>query len=197
MSRYRLPREFFIPKGARKVAHNHSSAVVYVYANSKGEPCAVAFHGKADKPDWRFRFPNQAAREKRVTSHFASIQAWEEARVQRRADRKAQDRGLAVGDVLKTCWGYEQTNVEWFEITALIGKAMVEIREIACDAEETQWLQGKTVPIVGRYIGEPLRRMARKGAVKIDQVRTAWKVEPLATIGDKAVYPAAHYTAYH
>lgn len=195
--RTQLPRELFIPKGARKVTHKHSQAVAYIYTDSRGRPCARLFYGRQSKPVWSYYFRTEEERARRVERGFAHYADYEQRQAERRAARKAKGRGVEVGDVLKTCWGYEQTNIEWFQITRLIGQSMVEIREIACDASETQWLQGKTVPLVDQFTGEPLRRVARDGAVKIDDVRTAWLEKPIADIGGRKIYAAAHYTAYH
>jgi hypothetical protein len=191
-----ITREFYIPEGGRKVSSKSSSAVAYLYERN-GAPCAVAFFGKAAKPLWRYRFTSEQQRERRIAALFRSAAEREQAAAARKAERQAAGRGLEVGDVLKTCWGYEQTNVEWFQVTALIGKRMVELREIAADAEETGWLRGNTVPMVDSFKGEPIRRNATNGAVRIDDVRHAWKVEPLERIGGKAVYEAASFTAYH
>lgn len=195
--RYQLTREMFIPKGAAKVAHKHSQAVAYVWTDDRGRPCAKLFYGRQAKPVWHFHFASAERRAERIAKAFEHYRAIEARKAEYQAERKAKGRGLEVGDVLKTSWGYEQTNIEWFQVTALIGTNMVEVRELACAAEETEWLQGKTVPLVEQYIGEPLRRIARDGRVKIDEVRRAWKVEPLADIGGRKVYEAAHYTAYH
>ncbi|TCM37738.1 hypothetical protein [Novosphingobium sp. ST904] len=181
----------------RGVFAKDSTAVAYIYEQADGAPCAAVFTGRALKPAWRYRFRSAEERACKVTSFFAACTAHAERQAKRAAERKAEGRGLVVGDVLSTCWGYEQTNREWFEVTALIGKTMVEVREIAREIEETDWQQGKTVPLVGKYIGEPLRRAAKGGRVRIDNVRLATFEQPLARIGGKAVYAAQHFTAYH
>lgn len=35
---YKMPREFYVPTGATKVAHKLSDAVAYISTNSKGKP---------------------------------------------------------------------------------------------------------------------------------------------------------------
>jgi len=192
MRRQPVTREDHIPAGAIKVAHKHSSAVAYLY-ESGGKPAAMVFHGRLRKPAWRYRFQSVQRRDASIAGYFASVQHREESR----AALKAKGRGVVVGDILATSWGYEQTNIEWFEVTALIGTTMVEVRELAAGIEETHWQQGKTVPLPGAYKGEPLRRQARDGSVRIDDVRTAYRVEPTHRIGGKGVYAAQHFTAYH
>ncbi len=35
--------------------------------------------------------------------------------------------GLKVGDYLESSWGYDQTNVDFYKVVALVGKTMVSI----------------------------------------------------------------------
>jgi len=61
MARITSPRIAYIPAGSVKVADKQSDAVVYLYTNSGDHMCAVAFHGKANKPDWKFRFRSEGS----------------------------------------------------------------------------------------------------------------------------------------
>lgn len=191
--RTNISRDFYVPAGATKFADKASSAVVYAYTNTDGEPCAVAFHGKASKPAWRFRFRNEAQRAKRAAEHFQRIQAWEDRRASHRSSRTAFKHSFKVGDVFKTCWGYDQTNVEFFECTAVKGK-MIEVREIAQEAVEDGSLafSGRCVPMLGKYIGEPLRRRPSQYGVRIDNVRSASLYEPEIIAGAKVFQPASY-----
>lgn len=37
---------------------------------------------------------------------------------------------VKVGDIFGASWGYDQTNVNYYQVTKLVGKSTVEIREI-------------------------------------------------------------------
>lgn len=37
---------------------------------------------------------------------------------------------LKVGDILYSSWGYDQTNISWYQVTQLVGKQSVKIRKI-------------------------------------------------------------------
>ncbi|MFA4445451.1 hypothetical protein P2A95_21620 [Xanthomonas perforans] len=87
---------------------------------------------------------------------------------------------LQVGDVLNTSWGYEQTNVEFFQVVAVTG-AMATLREIAASYTEAGFMSGKKTPHVGRFTGEPIRRrVGVSNTVKIDSSRraTPWDGRP-------------------
>ncbi len=189
-------REFYIPKGALKFADRESSAVVYAYTNSAGKPALIGFHGRAQKPDFRFWYRNVADREAKARRFFESQRIREGFVKEQAAKRQARGRGLEVGDVLRSSWGYDQTNVDYYQVTALIGSKMVEIREIAQEAEYCgQAMAGKCVPVLGKFIGKPMRKVALDGAVRIASYASAFKVEP-KLIGGVPVFDAARFSSY-
>lgn len=38
--------------------------------------------------------------------------------------------GVKVNDVFISSWGYEQTNIQYFQVVRIAGKTMIEVREI-------------------------------------------------------------------
>ena len=95
----------------------------------------------------------------------------------RAEERRAYVPALKPGDVLYTNWGYEQTNVEFFEVIAVRGKR-VTVREIARLVEETGHMCGIARPVRGDYVGEPITRTVRPGdVIRIDDVRYAWPLD--------------------
>ena len=43
---------------------------------------------------------------------------------------KANKYGVKVGDIFEASWGYEQTNVDFFQVIALVGESSVRVREV-------------------------------------------------------------------
>jgi hypothetical protein len=192
----RFPREFYVPKGAVKVADKASSAVAYIYEAVRGGvtvSLALGFHGKADKPDFHYSYKTSARRNAAILAHFEGIRANEKRAADRRAERKAFANPYKVGEVLNTCWGYDQTNVEYFEVTEVRGKHVI-LRELAHDAKATGWAQERTVPMVGQYIGEPIRRLAQP-SIKISDCRWASKTSFTEVAGVK-IYRDHHTSSY-
>lgn len=140
-----------------------------------------------NKPESRLAYVNR---------WIANQQRREAEKVASRKQRSEKGTGLQVGDVLSASWGYDQTNYNYYEVTKLVGKSMVEVRELAQYRQETEWLQGKCAPKAGDYISEPMRRKASNGYVKISDVIRAYKMEAKEIAGVK-IYDAGHYTAYH
>lgn len=90
---------------------------------------------------------------------------------------------LQIGSILYASWGYDQTNIDFYEVTKLIGRTTLELRELKQELISDGFgLSGKTKPIPGNYISPPFRkRINMHGSVKIDEVSRAsiWSGEAL------------------
>ena len=60
--RARRTRRSYIPAGSEQITDAESDAVIYVYEDEDARPSAVAFHGRAQKPDWHHWFRDDKAR---------------------------------------------------------------------------------------------------------------------------------------
>ncbi|GGO94987.1 hypothetical protein [Stakelama pacifica] len=190
-------RHFYHPANALCVRDKHSSAVAYIWNDSRGRPHAVAFQGKAQKPAWNFYFANDAAREKRVRGFFAAIQRHEAERAKKRAERSAWQNPYKVGQIFSTCWGYDQTNREYYEVVEVRGKHLI-VREIATEYVETQWLAGKVVPLPGSYISEPHRVLAQPYGFREPRYKHHLAtLETPTMVGGVPTYGADFVSSYH
>jgi hypothetical protein len=186
--RFKLSREFYIPKGAVKVSDKRSDAVAYLTSNHAGKPCAMVFYGKQSKPVANYRFRDDAERAQSIERLFTARQAHDKRQADRRAEDKAFVHDAQVGDIYRTCWGYDQTNVEFFQIVEIKGKWAI-LREIAAAVDErTAGGPSERIgPQTGAFLeprpnqsessdyGKPIRRLIQKHGIKICDVRTAWK----------------------
>jgi hypothetical protein len=154
----------YIPKGSAKVANKHSDAVAYV-SESNGAYYAVVYYGEQSKPVANYRYRTAERRAEHVAQLFAARQAHAAALAKRKAERKAWVNDYKVGDVVNTCWGYEQTNREYYEVIAVKGKK-VTIREIATKDHALTSMSENVVPLVGQYIGEPKVCYASERGIK-------------------------------
>ena len=165
---YRFPhnRESYIPDGAQAVPADGTDAAIYIYEGDSA-PYAITFHGRAQKPDWHYRFRNFAHRAARVAAFFDSRRSRAAINAEYKAQR-TKPRNLAVGDILCATWGYDQTNVDFYQVTALIGRASVEIHNIAGRSENTGDMTGQCWPARDAFIGDPMRKRVSHGnSVKI------------------------------
>lgn len=158
---------------------------------------AIAWRGSSYNKEFYYRYRDEASRQYALDRFFKSLAECAAYKEKCKAERAAAPRGLEVGDVLRCTWGYDQTNVNYYEVTRLVGKRQVEIREIAQEMKEDQgWLRGSCSPMPGRYTGKPMIKYARNGSVGIASYASASKVEPIAEVAGKKLYRPDNYTAY-
>lgn len=75
---------------------------------------------------------------------------------------------VKVGDIFETSWGYEQTNVDFFQVVKVTGKSVV-VRHIKSketeikDASGISTMTGHVVPVKNAFDGEPKTRRLRIG----------------------------------
>ncbi|MDX7951257.1 hypothetical protein P7D22_08710 [Lichenihabitans sp. Uapishka_5] len=184
--RFTTTRETFIPRGATRISDKGSDAVAFVYTASMGRPAAMVFRGRAAKPIWHHVFATENAREKAVIDFFQRCRRRAADTAERRAAIN-KPHGLEVGHVLVASWGYEQTNIDFYQVTAIVGRCMVEVRKIAQSDASTgrePWATGKAMPALDAFTGSTLRRRVNGASrsIRIDDVRTAfvWDGRPKA-----------------
>ena len=197
MRRYTMPREAYIPKDYICLA-KHADLGIEVWGDNKTS--AMAFHGKANKPDWHIKFRSTDSRIDRIADYVAAFKQRADQKVAERKAKSEWQHGLKVGDVFRSSWGYDQTNVDYYEVVAIHGKA-VDIRRIGCQSESTSWRQGNSVPAPGRYIGEPERKIPQSGHkgepyVRITSFSSAYLERPVAVVAGKPIFRESHWTAY-
>jgi len=191
----KITREFYIPAGAMKVADKNSDAIAYVFTNPKGKPAAMVFYGKQAKPIWHYYFATPEKRETSIKNQFANRQAEMACKAKYRAERAEKGAGLVVDDILVCSWGYDQTNIDYYQVTGVQGKNAVTICQIAAHAIETGNMTGECVPQSGRFIGKPMRKMARDGWVRINSFSSAKKWNT-ATVAGVPIGRKNNWTAY-
>lgn len=208
MRGFKFTRDFYIPKGATKVVDKFSDAVAYLYAarsaKNAGKVGAMVFYGKQAKPVSDFIYRDEARRAAAVGIAFESRRKSLAFKAERKAKRTDWVPDYKVGELLRTHWGYDQTNIEYFEVVEVKGKHVI-LREIAQETIATGHDQGKCVPMPGQYLtprhesderGKPLRKLAQESGVRICNVRWASRCKPTMVAG-VPVYEPQYYSWGH
>lgn len=123
------------------------------------ELIAIAFVGKAGNPTWHYRFRSAEGMQKYINDFLESQRKSLEYKEERKNKRKAPALSAVPykpGDILYDSWGYEQTNVDFYEVVEVRTASTIVIRQIAQDTEETSFMSGHTTPRPGEFIGEPI-----------------------------------------
>lgn len=60
----------------------------------------------------------------------AAIEGKAESKPENAPKSKANKFGVKIGDLFRASWGYEQTNVDFFQVVELVGESSVRVREV-------------------------------------------------------------------
>jgi hypothetical protein len=151
----------YVPEGATKEPHDDVGAVVYYFDNRNGKPSAMAYAGTAYKPAFHFRFADEARRAEYVSQWLKAQREACERRAARQQARKVAKHTLSRGDVVYTSWGYDQTNVDFYQVVRVVSDKSVELRQIAQDTTEDGFMCGSTVALKDQFLeGAPMVRRA-------------------------------------
>jgi len=142
-----------LPGGIYKPASDGLTAVVLL---EKAHLCAYGFRGRSMKPAFRYRFGDEAQRSAYVDEWLRYANQLIAERLDR-SERARASHSLSVGDVLYSSWGYDQTNIDFYEVVSVRG-ACVDLRELKQNRnEQAIGMQGTCTARRGEYAGEIIR----------------------------------------
>ncbi len=121
-----MPR--FIPAHAETREFPDAAVIAYCYQSAKG-PAFVAYKGRQSKPA-RFYVFHDAGRRDENLADFVRQETESE---DRKRERRETGHGLAVGDIVYSVWGYEQTNVDFYEVVRVPSTRSAVVRQIEKD----------------------------------------------------------------
>ena len=182
-----LKRETYIachPNGERYTGE-HALAYIAPYKRGPGY-VVLGWSGRRNKPDVYQSAADRECALKVAQDHIARVAKFEADKAERRARAKAANskpHTLKVGDLLSSSWGYDQTNVDFYEVTAVTGKS-AKVRKIAQNTVETGFMAGHTTPCPGNYVGEETNWKRVRGKDNSIKVRD-WGVWAHPTNGEK------------
>jgi hypothetical protein len=132
------------------------------------------FYGNRSRCDAHHKFTFEKDRAEFITL----IKAQEDKRLAYKAELKAKKDAfrhtLKVGDILYASWGYDQTNIDFYQVVAVREKS-VTLREINQNKTETGWLQGTCTPRKDDFVSEPvLKRVTEGNTVSFSSYKSAW-----------------------
>lgn len=172
---------------------------IEVWGTSEGGVSAIAYSGRRRKHDWHYSFRDADALHRRIDDLVLGYQQAEERKAERRAQRN-QPHDVKLGDIFQCTWGYDQTNIDYYQVTKIVGTAFVEVREIARQSEQTEWLQGNCVPAPGKFIGDVMRKKisvaCNEPSFRVNSFCSAYRLKPVAVIEGQKIFETAHWTAY-
>ena len=138
----------------------------YLWLNITREPSKSRF----PKPELNYLYPTQEAAQLAENNFFAKVARIQEKRNENAQAKKEARKNLVnpyqVGQILWDSWGYEQTNIDFYQVVEVKPRSVV-IRKIAQDiVESTGWASENVKPARNQFIGKP--------QLKVLTIRSSW-----------------------
>ena len=118
-----------IDSGAKKWGiTNYADAGIEIWIENREDdnPVAIAFPIKGKNSIWYYGFRSKESMQEKIDGLIES-RINQKAEVKKRRAERYQPHNVKVGDIFYTSWGYDQTNVDWFQVDKLIGKNKVTL----------------------------------------------------------------------
>lgn len=190
----------YVPAGYELVA-GELDLGIEVYADA-ARCVAMGYSGRRNRADFNYRFANVERMNAYIADYINGVRERVERVAARRAERVAAARSAVVnvGDIFMASWGYDQTNIDYFQVVAVRGQ-MMDVCEIGCLSEGNGLPdQGVCVPAPNSFRGKARRvRIQAYGdsvCFRFASFANAYRVDPVAVIDGVAIYPQANWTAY-
>src|SRR5262245_52919694 len=116
----------YIPQNATCILEHTNGSAAYAYERA-GTLYAITFWGSSSKAFEHYRYRNEAERNQAIWKFRELVETSVSRKTAQATEKRAAVNTLKVGDILSTCWGYDQTNVEFYIVTRTVGKTRVYV----------------------------------------------------------------------
>jgi hypothetical protein len=125
---------------------------------------AIFYVGKQSNPLWHIRFRDLESMKSKIVKQISNLMSLEDMKQKRKEERKEQVAKVQVGEIYYDSWGYDQTNIDFYQITGVKGK-MFEITPIAkqyCGEAPGGSMSDNVLPVKDKFVGEPIWKRSLK-----------------------------------
>lgn len=176
------PRSFLERNPTAQVEVMADAGITVIrYSGAKtGKPAAAVYSGKSENPLWDYFFGNENSREQYIADQVEKSKAAMSVRQERAQAKREFQHDLKDGDILYSSWGYDQTNINFYEVIGVVGKQVL-IREVESKVVRQERGADYVVPVPGHFTSrsKPLKKIPQKGYrdqayVKVDTSQNAY-----------------------
>jgi hypothetical protein len=157
-----LTRAFWIPRDEfyKNIEYEtyRDTLDIYVYEPKERKSFyLMVFKGKAQKPMVNYSFSSEEKREE----YIDRVKRETDGKIAGKQEEKYQKKKLVgewvnshkVGDIFSTSWGYDQTNVDFYQVVEVKPKSLV-LRELRQNLKESGFMCGTVTPIKNDFNGD-------------------------------------------
>ena len=151
------------------------------WTNVKGRPVLRTYRGESGKPVSYYYYVSETNRQEKIDSYKKSADNEEKRKAERKVARMNVVNPFQIGDILTSSWGYDQTNVDFYEVVGVTDKS-VKIEKIGSTTISDHGVGGlSVVPNTSWRVGKVMtKRVRESGYVSISSyaVASKWDGKP-------------------
>lgn len=135
----------------------------------------VGFYGKQTNPAFNNWYRSYEEAEKELDNLAAQRKRWMEMKQKQKQERKDYQHDYVVGDILYSSWGYDQTNVNFYQVVGVQGK-QVTLREVGSRTARSERGADYVIAVPNQFVGPAMKKMVQQGGVvRINTSQSAYK----------------------
>ena len=161
----KLTRDFFIPtKYTAKVNPKGIQAEIYLI-NERGTFQAIGFGGRRARPDFNYLFRTNEQRQNYVEKYIKNAQKAHDEKLERLGRKKNFKHTLEVGSILYSSWGYDQTNIDFYQVVEVVGNKSVKLRKICKSVDHSETGSDYVIASKDDFVkdSKPMLKTVREG----------------------------------
>lgn len=137
---------------------------------SEEKKTAILYAGKSNKKVWYHRFFSVESMHEKISISIKNIVANKKDNLDRRENARALQAVLKasdhfhIGEIIVNSWGYEQTNVEFYQVVEVLNKK-IRVRELQQErikGGEHSSMSCEVLPIKDEFCGDDLLLLSLK-----------------------------------
>lgn len=172
--RFRLPPEV---RDAQPEIPLGTNLLIWRWDRSPTGPYLyIAFQGRGKKPIEYYVFQNATRRDEAIDRLIRVNRSSMSQKLEEQEAKKVWRHPLKKDDILYSSWGYDQTNVEFYQVVEA-GEFSVKLRQIAEKIISSNPPTDYVMPVPNRFISAPFTKRPQKFGegtyIKIDRSSTA------------------------
>ena len=146
------------------------------WTNVKGRPVLRTYRGESGKPVAHYYYVSESSRLEAINKFKTSADNEEKRKAERKVARMNVVNPFQIGDILSSSWGYDQTNVDFYEVVGVTDKS-VKIVKISNTTISDKGASGlSVVPNTSYKTGKVMtKRVRESGYVSISSYAVASK----------------------
>lgn len=165
----------YIPLSAERLRiPEHPDAEIYVWPDTytPGNEISLGFlGGRAKKPTWYTSSRSIQERDALIQRYLEAFSKKKEEAQQKRVENQdtLEKYGIGVGSMLVAKWGYDQTNINFYLVTKVLGSTNAELIELGSKVVRSTTTAEYVVPNLRERSSQKLRRkVLDRGYFKIN-----------------------------